>query len=169
MTNENKNEIDPKEIGLDEEKINEVMKENVDMSALPVYPHIILNDLQEEMIPPSYKGEEDDIVKRMQHKLSMIWLSWSDIRKSKGVSELLMPKEGETEEMKEVKNVLLILFDRTGRILCDTDLMEELKYKVEFMDTEQVIKDFDLEMPHTKIENMILELEEYGYTVTRDD
>lgn len=125
---------------IDEAKINEMMEENVDMSQLPVYPHIILKDLPEEMIPPSYKGEEDDIVKRMQHKLSMIWLSWSDIRKSKGVSDLLTPKEDESEEMKEVKNVLLILFDRTGRILCDTDLMEEIKYKVESFNVEEVIE-----------------------------
>lgn len=152
---------------MNETKADEIMKENVDMSALPVYPHIIVKDLPEEMVPPSYEGEEDDIVKRMQHKLSMIWLSWSDIRKSKGVSDLLKPEDDETDEMKELKNVLLILFDRTGRILCNTDLMEELKYKVEFMDAEEVIN--ELKTEEKDIEEVIMDLEDSGYSVTQKD
>lgn len=122
-------------------EVEDIMRESVDMSSLPIYPHKILADMPEEMCPPSYKGEETDIIKRMQHKLQMTWLTWSDIRKNENVSKLLVAKEDDDEDVFELKNVLLILFDRIGRILCDTDLLEEFKLGMPEFDPEKVIEE----------------------------
>ena len=112
---------------IDEAQINKMMEENVDMSKLPIYPHPIFTNLPEFIIPPVYDGDKENMVKRMQHKLHMLWLSWSDIRKNEKLSKMVNPSKKDSDDVIALKEAFILLLDRTGRVLCDTDLLEELK------------------------------------------
>ena len=79
----------------------------------------------------------------MQHKLHMLWLSWSDIRKNEKLSKMVNPSKKDSDDVIALKEAFILLLDRTGRVLCDTDLLEELKYQLETFNVEEVVENLE--------------------------
>jgi len=92
----------------------------------PVFPEGILpkNELFDY---PSYDGDMSDINERKNVKLYNIWNHWSSLRKNENLMVLLNKTDDENEDVKFLKMVMVLTMDRIGKILGDTNMVEELK------------------------------------------
>ena len=79
-----------------------------------------------------YGGDMNDIHKRMGHKLYSAWLLWADIRTNEKLMQLLntVTEDTQTDEY-YLKNIIVNMTDRLGKLLCNTDITQELLFKPE--------------------------------------
>jgi len=92
----------------------------------PCYPHPLIRNIKDEDKPAPYDGDLNDLNARKNHKLSQIWLSWSDLRKNDKLCKLLQKEGDDNDTIKELKYILVLFMDRLARILCETNLFEEI-------------------------------------------
>ena len=97
-----------------------------DTQEMPVYPHPLIRDIRECDRPIPYDGDISNLNSRKNYKLLNIWGAWSDIRKNERFLKLLEKKEDESNDIKELKYVFVLLMDRIARILYATNLLDEL-------------------------------------------
>jgi len=91
----------------------------------PIYPEGILpkNDKYDF---PSYEGDLTDLTERRNVKLFNVWRTYSNLRKNEQLVQLLEKTEGNDEETKFLKLIIVLTVDRLGKILSDTNIMEEM-------------------------------------------
>lgn len=75
---------------------------------------------------PSYKGDLKNLTERRNTKLYNLWTIWSDLRKNEELIKLLATDKKDTKELKFLKGILTIVMDRMGKVLSDTNIVEEL-------------------------------------------
>lgn len=96
---------------------------------IPAYPSGLLPE-NPKFDPPRYDGPKDDLTLRRNVKLYNLWLLWSNLRKDEKLFEIL--QVGQKEEEKDsplfyIKSMMVLTLDRMGKILVDTNIVEELK------------------------------------------
>lgn len=92
-----------------------------------ILPSPLLNEVKD----PPPKCESTDKMTRLRHKLFHIWSLWSDLRENEEICQLLL--KGEDDDV--LRNVMISLMDRLGRILSNTNIIEELYEDVESMES----------------------------------
>lgn len=97
---------------------------------LPCPPEPLLPSNEEFDIPP-YKGDLNDLTERRNTKLYNLWTIWSDLRKNEELIKMLEVNKKDTKELKFLKGILTIVMDRMGKVLSDTNIVEELCCKSE--------------------------------------
>lgn len=95
---------------------------------IPIYPEPLLEKNEEHDIP-SYQGDMDDLNERRNVKLYNLWSIWSDLRQNEKLIQLLEAKKKDSGEMKFLKAMLTLTIDRMGKVLADTNIVEELCVK----------------------------------------
>ena len=95
---------------------------------IPAYPSGLLPD-NEKYDPPRYTGDVKDLTLRRNVKIYNLWLLWSNLRKDEKLFEIL--QVGDKEEAKDsplfyLKSMMVLTLDRMGKILIDTNIVEEL-------------------------------------------
>lgn len=95
---------------------------------LPLYPEPLLEKNEEHDIP-SYQGDMDDLNERRNVKLYNLWSVWSDLRQNEKLIQLLEAQKKDTADMKFLKAMLTLTVDRMGKVLADTNIVEELCVK----------------------------------------
>lgn len=95
---------------------------------VPIYPEPLLEKNEEHDIP-SYQGDMDDLNERRNVKLYNLWSVWSDLRQNEKLIQLLEAKKKDSGEMKFLKAMLTLTIDRMGKVLADTNIVEELCVK----------------------------------------
>ena len=91
----------------------------------PVYPEPLLPK-NEKYDFPSYDGDLTDLTERRNVKLFNVWQTYSNLRKNEQLIQLLEKTEGDNEETKFLKLIIVLTVDRLGKILCDTNIVEEM-------------------------------------------
>jgi len=97
----------------------------------PVYPEGIL-PRNEKYDYPQYKGDTEDLTERRNTKLFNIWCHYTDLRKNEKLFDILnSPEETKhiLEEVKFLKLIMVLTIDRIGKILSDTNIVEEITKK----------------------------------------
>lgn len=95
---------------------------------IPAYPSGLLPD-NDKYDPPRYDGDQNDLTLRRNVKIYNLWLLWSNLRKDERLFELL--QVGENEEAHDsplfyLKSLMVLTLDRMGKILVDTNIVQEL-------------------------------------------
>lgn len=103
----------------------------------PVYPEGILPK-DEKNDPPHYDGDMNDMMERMRVKLFNIWSVWSDLRKNETLVNLLHKDSADTDKDKYLKGCLTITMDRLGKMLSDTNIVQELQKETEVLEEENL-------------------------------
>lgn len=113
---------------------NTQSKENETLQAppdfLPCPPEPLLPPDEKFDVPP-YKGDLNDLTERRNTKLYNLWTIWSDLRKNEELIKLLAVETKDTKELQFLKGMLTIVMDRMGKVLSDTNIVEELCCKGE--------------------------------------
>lgn len=102
----------------------QIQAEMVD-ARVPVFPEAVLDPNPEYDIPP-YEGDMDDLTERRNVKLYNVWTVWSDLRKNEKLIKILEPRKKEHEDTKYLKAIMTITLDRLGKVLADTNIVEEV-------------------------------------------
>ena len=97
---------------------------------IPLYPEPLLEKNEEHDIPP-YQGDMDDLTERRNVKLYNLWSVWSDLRQNEKLILLLEAKKKDSADMKYLKAMLTLTIDRIGKVLADTNIVEELCIKTD--------------------------------------
>lgn len=98
---------------------------------LPAYPSGLL-PTNTEFDPPIYDGDQMDLTWRRNTKLYNVWLLWSNLRKDEKLFKLLNDNTSKkNSELFYLKTMMVLTLDRLGKILADTNLVEELKVEGE--------------------------------------
>ena len=97
---------------------------------IPIYPEALLED-NEKYDLPKYTGDMDNLTERRNVKLYNLWSVWSDLRKNEQLIKLLEVNKKDNVDMKFMKAMMTITIDRLGKILADTNIVEELCIKKE--------------------------------------
>lgn len=97
---------------------------------LPCPPEPLLPENKEFDIPP-YKGDLNDLTERRNTKLYNLWTIWSDLRKNEELINMLAVNKKDSKDMQFLKGILTIVMDRMGKVLSDTNIVEELCCKGE--------------------------------------
>lgn len=92
---------------------------------IPLYPEPLLEKNEEHDIP-SYTGNLDDLTERRNVKLYNLWSIWSDLRGNEKLIKLLEVSKKDTVELKYLKAMMTLTLDRMGKVLSDTNIIEEL-------------------------------------------
>ena len=103
----------------------------------PAYPEGILPK-DEKNDPPHYDGDANDVVERMRVKLFNVWSVWSDLRKNETLLQLLQKDSADTDKDKYLKGCLTITIDRLGKMLSDTNIVQELQKEKEVLEEENL-------------------------------
>ena len=76
-----------------------------------------------------YQQEDLDFRKRLTHKLYSLWTMWAIVATDQKLGDLLKKecRSKKSEEYK-VKCAIIDLVDKTGKILGDTNILEELAF-----------------------------------------
>lgn len=95
---------------------------------IPAYPSGLLPD-NDKHDPPRYNGSLSDLTLRRNVKIYNLWLLWSNLRKDEKLFEMLQLKEDEKQDtpLFYLKSMMVLTLDRMGKILVDTNIVEELK------------------------------------------
>jgi hypothetical protein len=101
----------------------------------PVYPEGILPK-DDKHDPPHYDGDMNDLVERMRVKLFNLWSVWSDLRKNETLVNLLHKDSEDDDKAKYLKGCLTITMDRMGKMLADTNIVQELNKEKEVLNEE---------------------------------
>lgn len=95
---------------------------------IPIYPEPLLEKNEEHDIP-SFQGDMDDLNERRNVKLYNLWSVWSDLRQNEKLIQLLEAKKKDSADTKYMKAMLTLTIDRMGKVLADTNIVEELCVK----------------------------------------
>lgn len=109
---------------------SEVEKMDELQNRIPIYPEPLLED-NETYDLPKYSGDVDDLTERRNVKLYNLWSVWSDLRKNEQLIKLLEAKKMDSNDMKFLKAMMTLTIDRMGKVLSDTNIVEELCIKKE--------------------------------------
>jgi len=91
----------------------------------PVYPEGLL-PANEKYDFPSYTGDKTDLTERRNVKLYNVWQTYSNLRKNEHLVKLLEKTDGNDEDTKFLKLIIVLTVDRLGKILSDTNIVEEM-------------------------------------------
>lgn len=81
-------------------------------------PQPILENVPEDQLPVPYDGDMNDLNARKNYKIFNIWALFNDVM-------TILPKlEDRSDE--ELRGIILMITDRIGRILSETDIGLEL-------------------------------------------
>lgn len=95
---------------------------------MPLYPEPLLEKNEEHDIP-GYEGDIDDLTERRNVKLYNVWSIWSDLRRNEKLITMLEAKKKDGKDMVFFKAMMTLTIDRLGKVLCDTNIVEELCLK----------------------------------------
>ncbi len=107
---------------------NEMAKMQELKQRIPLYPEPLLEKNEEHDIP-SFQGDMDDLTERRNVKLYNLWSIWSDLRQNEKLILLLEAKKKDSADMKFLKAMMTLAIDRMGKVLADTNIVEELCIK----------------------------------------
>lgn len=100
--------------------------------SLPSKPDVLLELTEEQQEWFNYKGDADDKVMRMQHKLFLIWNIWHTFRNNEKLIEICASQTEKDKHKNTDKfvlcNSIVNIIDNLGRTLGLTDLVEELSF-----------------------------------------
>lgn len=96
-----------------------------DDSNKPVYPEPLLPK-NEKYDFPCYEGDLTDLTERRNVKLYNVWQTYSNLRRNEQLIQLLEKTKGDNEESKFLKLIIVLTIDRLGKILSDTNIVEEM-------------------------------------------
>jgi len=105
---------------------------------IPIYPEPLLEE-NEEYDLPKYTGDVKDLTERRNVKLYNLWSVWSDLRKNENLIQLLEANKKDNKDMKFLKAMMTLTIDRMGKVLSDTNIVEELCVKSEKREDDEVI------------------------------
>ena len=96
---------------------------------LPPMPCGILDWTEDEQKGLIYSGDVNDKLRRMQHKLSFIWQDWGVIRNNERLIRIINEESDKDSDEFFIKQSLVLWVDRLGKILGQTNIVEELTSK----------------------------------------
>lgn len=114
MTTEEMNDVKFEVQGSDEDK------------HMPHYPEGILPE-NKETDPPMYEGDMNDMTERLRFKLFQVWNTWSSLHTNETLVKKLALDTKDTEDIQYIKACIVLLLDRLGKILCNTEIVPEMK------------------------------------------
>lgn len=98
-----------------------------DKVQLPPYPDVLFPWSESDKEQLVFKGDQDNLADRMKFKLYSFWLLWADLRNNGKLIDIINKiDKDEDSDCFYVKNLLVNIIDRSGKILCNTDLIKEL-------------------------------------------
>ena len=113
-------------------EISEVQDEKEPKLQLPSKPDVLLELTEEQQDWFNYKGDPDDKVMRMQHKLFLIWNIWHTFRNNEKLIEICASQTEKDKHKNTDKfilcNSIVNIIDNLGRTLGLTELIEELSF-----------------------------------------
>ena len=118
-----------------QDQLAELEKQNANKIQLPSLPSGILEWNEQEQNSLMYSqsvpdADMDDMVKRMQFKLSWVWQDWDALRNNKKLVDAVNNiAEDPNSEEHFIKQILVLMIDRLGKILGQTPIVEELTFK----------------------------------------
>jgi hypothetical protein len=92
----------------------------------PCYPDGVLPK-DEKTDPPAYNGDVNDLTERRNTKLFNLWTLWSDMRTNQTLLASIEKNTKDDDEKRYLKGLVVVFLDRMGKMLADTNLLEELK------------------------------------------
>lgn len=95
---------------------------------IPLYPEPLLEKNDEHDIP-GYVGDLDDLTERRNVKLYNVWSIWSDLRRNEKLITMLEAQKKDSKDTMFFKAMLTLTIDRLGKVLSDTNIVEELCVK----------------------------------------
>lgn len=105
---------------------------------LPPYPEGLFELTEDEKKELAYSGDPKDITLRLRTKVLFVWLAWASLRTNEKLISLV--NEAETTDQKQIfflKQLLVSVVDRLGKVLGMTHITEELFKPKEPEPTEQ--------------------------------
>lgn len=94
-------------------------------TSVPPYPQGIF-EWKEEEKKIRYVGELDKIHSRVVHKLWNLWVLWAELRNNEKLIGMLNEKDHTEEQSEYFKGLMVLMLDRYGKILSDTNITQEL-------------------------------------------
>ena len=112
--------------------------EYVEVDTMPSHD----NEIHEFRLPPlpsglrpwddktdaRYQGDASDYRRRICHKLYQAWVLWAIMRTSKPLEDILAIECDKRSDEYECKCVIVDLMDRLGKLLGDTNVLEEIAW-----------------------------------------
>jgi hypothetical protein len=94
-----------------------------------IYPHFPegLLPVNEETDPAKYEGDMENMTERLRFKTFQVWNSWSSLLTNETLIKKLALTKEDSKDCQYVKACLVLFIDRVGKILADTDIVEEMK------------------------------------------
>ena len=103
---------------------------------IPIYPEALL-EKNEQYDIPAYQGDMNDLTERRNVKLYNLWSIWSDLRQNEKLIKLLEAKKKDSADLKFLKAMMTLSIDRMGKVLADTNIIEELCIKTDKRNEEE--------------------------------
>ena len=107
---------------------------------VPPYPEGIF-EWKEEEKNLRYTGSLEKVNSRVTHKLFNLWVLWAEVRNNEKLIGMLGEKEHTPEQAEYMKGLLVLMLDRYGKILSDTNITQELLVLEGRLTLEQTEKD----------------------------
>lgn len=128
---EKSNEIDILDVKYGDEAL-ELKKEAEEKAVLPPKPEGLFPITAEEEPMLLYKGNLEDISLRLKTKVLQVWLAWASLRTNERLIELVNQTEtSNQEDIFYLKQIVVSVVDRLGKVLAITDIVQELFSKQE--------------------------------------
>lgn len=104
---------------------NDVQMEEAIDGRIPTYPEGILPVDEKYDIPP-FKGDVNNLTERRNVKLYNLWTIWSDLRRNEKLITGLEANKKDSKDIEYLKAMMTIVIDRMGKVLADTNIVEEV-------------------------------------------
>jgi hypothetical protein len=118
-----------KELNLEDDKDCEFDVSNLEEFRLPPKPEG-LRDWSNEESKMRYKEDPSNIKLRVHHKLFSFWITWATLRQSVDIEALCCREAARDSDEYKAKSIIVDIIDRLGKILADTDIMQEMLFLV---------------------------------------
>lgn len=104
---------------------NDVEMQEACDGRIPTYPEGIFPPDEKHDIPP-FKGDKTNLTERRNVKLYNLWTIWSDLRRNEKLVKGLEANKSDSKDVEYLKAMMTIVIDRMGKVLADTNIVEEI-------------------------------------------
>lgn len=98
---------------------------NEEEKNLPHYPEGLL-PINDELDPPKFEGDMDNMTERLRFKVFQVWNTWSSLHMNETLVKKLKLSKDDSDDVQYIKACIVLLLDRLGKILSNTEIVPEM-------------------------------------------